>query len=168
MRCKSCGVNLRQLHGGIFRVEAPLTESNPSSVRVEDALTLFKGECSSMGCVIVTDSNSANIHMYMEGDAEGDKSYLKRNVPLKSAEGEWVVDPSKKTCVLHMDGVHFCAVVGKEWGGKPDSENPMPIAVSADVQQWLDEFDCMLWPSTGKGFCGLLRGDPPTIAGGAS
>ena len=128
----------------------------------EDALTLFKGEHSSMGCVIVTDGTSTNVNMYMEGSDS--KAYLERNMQLKDPlfktdkEGDecmvWTVDPMRKTCILYLDGVHFCAVVGKEWALKPGSESPCAITVSKEVQDWLDFHSCILWPSTGNGFCG--------------
>ena len=58
------------------------------------------------------------------------------------------------TVIIHNGSNHYCGVVGVGTAKKPHSERRMGIMTNKVVDDWLGYHGCVLWPSTGRGFCG--------------
>ena len=58
------------------------------------------------------------------------------------------------TVIIHNGSNHYCGVVGVGTAKKPHSERRMGIMTNKVVDDWLEHHGCVLWPSTGRGFCG--------------
>ena len=56
--------------------------------------------------------------------------------------------------IIYNGSNHYCGVVGAGTAEKPGDEDGLGITMNDVVDDWLEHYGCVLWPSTGKGFCG--------------
>jgi hypothetical protein len=94
---------------------------------------------------------------------QGEKQFcLEQGKNLTGHRGKCFPDPRKTTTtvIVHNGSDHYayayCGVVGVGTAKKPDDEAGLGITTNKVVDDWLEHYGCVLWPSTGKGFVGTL------------
>ena len=86
---------------------------------------------------------------------KGEKQFcLEQGKNLTGPGGKCFPDPRKTTVIVHNGKDHYCGVVGAGTAKKPRDEVGLSITTNKVVDDWLAHYGCVLWPPTGKGFCG--------------
>ena len=86
---------------------------------------------------------------------KGEKQFcLEQGKYLTSPHGKCFPDPRKTTVIIHNGSNHYCGVVGTGTTEKLHSEGRTGMTTNKVVDDWLKHHGCVLWPSTGKAFCG--------------
>ena len=86
---------------------------------------------------------------------QGEKQFcLEQGKYLTGPRGKCFPDPRKTTVIIYNGTNHYCGVVGAGTAEKPGDEDGLSITTPKIVDDWLEHHGCVLWPSTGKGFCG--------------
>ena len=104
-------------------------------------------------CVITVSGKHAKVAIAVQGEKQ---FCLEQGKNLTGHRGKCFPDPRKTTTtvIVHNGSDHYCGVVGVGTAKKPDDEAGLGITTNKVVDDWLEHDGCVLWPSTGKGFCG--------------
>ena len=116
-----------------------------------EALTAFKDTEFNSVCVITVSGRHAKVAIAVQGEKQ---FCLEQGKYLTGPRGKCFPDPRKTTVIIYNGTNHYCGVVGAGTAEKPGDEDGLSITTPKIVDDWLEHHGCVLWPSTGKGFCG--------------
>ena len=116
-----------------------------------EALTAFKNTEFNSVCVITVSGKDAKVAIAVQGEKQ---FCLEQGKYLTGPRGKCFPDPRKTTVIIYNGTNHYCGVVGAGTAEKPGDEDGLSITTPKIVDDWLEHHGCVLWPSTGKGFCG--------------